>query len=199
MAGSPTLGRHTVHNALAAAAVGLAAGLPVDEHRDGPGRGVGRRRIAALLARRGPVTRSSTTRTTPSPRSMAAALELLADLPGRHVAVLGEMLELGEARTDGHREVGAAAAAARSTCSSPSATVPLEIADGALAAGLARRAVDHVPDATTPRSALRRRLRPGDVVLVKASRGARSSSRRSTRRLERLADLGRRRAGRGAG
>src|SRR4030042_641286 len=45
-----------------------------------------------------------------SPSSMIAALELLATLPGRHVAVLGEMRELGEAHERGHREVGEAAA-----------------------------------------------------------------------------------------
>ena len=41
---------------------------------------------------------------------MRAALELLADLPGRRVAVLGEMLELGDAHDDGHRDVGRATA-----------------------------------------------------------------------------------------
>ena len=45
-----------------------------------------------------------------SPGSMRAALDLLAGLPGRHVAVLGEMRELGDAHEAGHREVGAAAA-----------------------------------------------------------------------------------------
>ena len=46
-----------------------------------------------------------------APDSMAAALELLATLPGRHVAVLGEMLELGEGSDEAHREVGRRAAA----------------------------------------------------------------------------------------
>ena len=41
---------------------------------------------------------------------MRAALELLATLPGRHVAVLGEMYELGEGTEAGHREVGEIAA-----------------------------------------------------------------------------------------
>src|SRR6266480_3989410 len=45
-----------------------------------------------------------------SPASVRAALELLADFPGRHVAVLGEMRELGDQAEAGHREVGAAAA-----------------------------------------------------------------------------------------
>ena len=45
-----------------------------------------------------------------SPWSVRAALDLLAGLPGRRVAVLGEMLELGDATVTGHLEVGEAAA-----------------------------------------------------------------------------------------
>ena len=56
-----------------------------------------------------------------SPGSVAAALEVLADLPGRPVAVLGEMLELGDAHEDGHRAVGDAAGRTRRRCWSSSA------------------------------------------------------------------------------
>ncbi len=45
-----------------------------------------------------------------SPGSMLAALDMLDDLPGRHVAVLGEMLELGEDGERGHLAVGEAVA-----------------------------------------------------------------------------------------
>ena len=44
-----------------------------------------------------------------SPGSVRAALDLLAGLPGRRFAVLGEMLELGDAHEAGHRAIGAAA------------------------------------------------------------------------------------------
>src|SRR5918994_204593 len=46
-----------------------------------------------------------------SPDSMTSALELLGTLPGRKVAVLGEMMELGEGTVPGHLEVGRRAAA----------------------------------------------------------------------------------------
>jgi UDP-N-acetylmuramoyl-tripeptide--D-alanyl-D-alanine ligase len=103
-----------------------------------------------------------------SPTSMVAALELLATLPGRHVAVLGEMRELGEAHDRGHLEVGEAAAR----------LADLVVVVGEEAAGIASgaaslgRAVLAVPDRETALRVLRDRLEPGDAILVKASRGA---------------------------
>jgi UDP-N-acetylmuramoyl-tripeptide--D-alanyl-D-alanine ligase len=103
-----------------------------------------------------------------SPASMLAALELLATLPGRHVAVLGEMRELGEANDRGHREVGAVAAGL--------AEVIVVVGEGAagIAAGAASLGgtVVTVADRDAAVAALREILRPGDAVLVKASRGA---------------------------
>ena len=106
-----------------------------------------------------------------SPRSVIAALDLLAGLPGRRGAVLGEMLELGDASDEGHREVGEAAGR----------TVDWLMVVGAGAAGHRRgcrgggpgrrRAILNVRDADAALAALPPRLRDGDVVLVKASRG----------------------------
>jgi UDP-N-acetylmuramoyl-tripeptide--D-alanyl-D-alanine ligase len=101
---------------------------------------------------------------------MAAALELLAGLPGRRVAVLGEMLELGEGHEAGHLAVGEAAASIVDLLIvvGPDAT---GIADGARAAGLDPGRIHHVRDAEEALDVLRPRLRDDDVVLVKASRG----------------------------
>ena len=93
----PTLGRLSVHNALAAAAVGRAAGLTLDEIVAGLAAGWSAPHRVQVV-RLGGVTVVDDTYNA-SPRSVAAALDLLAGLPGRRVAVLGEMLELGEART----------------------------------------------------------------------------------------------------
>ena len=99
---------------------------------------------------------------------MIAALELLASLPGRHVAVLGVMRELGAAHERGHRSVGSAAAGLADVV-----VVVGEEASG-IAAGAASlgEAVVPVADREAALAALRKLLRPGDVVLVKASRGA---------------------------
>ena len=77
--------------------------------RGRPRRPAGRRRTGSQLVRLGGVTLVDDTYNA-SPRSVVAALDLLAGLPGRRVAVLGEMLELGEAADEGHRAVGEAAA-----------------------------------------------------------------------------------------
>jgi len=84
--------------------------------------------------------------------------------------VLGEMLELGEAHVAGHLEVGEAAAGVVDLLVVVGDEA-LAIADGARDAGLDSAKVFHARDRETALDILRPRLREGDVVLVKASRG----------------------------
>ena len=101
---------------------------------------------------------------------MLAALDLLAGLPGRRVAVLGEMLELGEGHDAGHVAVGEAAGRVADLL----VVVGHDargIAEGAMAAGLDPARIHHVADDEDALDVLRPRLREGDSVLVKASRG----------------------------
>ncbi len=164
----PGLGRMAVHNALAGAAVGLAAGLGLDDIVTGLGRGWSAPHRAQLVTAGGVTVVDDSYNA--SPASVSAALELLSGLPGRRVAVLGEMLELGDGHEDGHRAVGRAAAA----------TVELlcvvgdgaaGIAEGAATAGLPADRILRSADAEGAFDQVRHRLRDGDVVLVKASRG----------------------------
>jgi UDP-N-acetylmuramoyl-tripeptide--D-alanyl-D-alanine ligase len=101
-----------------------------------------------------------------NPMSMRAALaDLAATAPGRRVAVLGDMLELGPDAPRFHAELGREAAAAG---------VALLVAVGPLAAGAVPAfpgEAHAVPDAPAAAALLRERLRPGDTVLVKGSRG----------------------------
>src|SRR5690606_31155153 len=104
--------------------------------------------------------------------SMAAALQLLSALQAdRRVAVLGDMLELGPLAEQAHAEVGEEAARLG---------VAVRVAVGRCGAVMARSAADagvgaasvHVCRAAAEAAALAGRLgRPGDAVLVKASRG----------------------------
>jgi UDP-N-acetylmuramoyl-tripeptide--D-alanyl-D-alanine ligase len=162
----PTLGRMAVHNALAATAVGLASGLTLDEITGGLVRGWAAPHRAQLV-RAGGVTIVDDSYNA-SPASVTAALELLAGLPGRRIAVLGEMLELGDGHDEGHRAVGEAAAATvdRLIVVGDGAA---QIAAGARDAGLAQ--VTAVADRGRALEAVLVDHQPGDVVLVKASRG----------------------------
>ena len=164
----PTLGRLSVHNALAAAAVGLAAGLTLDDVVEALATGWSAPHRGQLV-RLGDVTVVDDSYNA-SPGSVAAALELLGGLPGRRIAVLGEMLELGDAHESGHRAVGDAAARVADVVVVIGRRAS-GIADGARSAGLDGARVIEVADRDEALDALRPRLRGGDVVLVKASRG----------------------------
>jgi len=164
----PMLGRLSVHNALAAAAVGRAVGLSLDEIAAGLAGGWSAPHRVQVV-RLGAVTLVDDTYNA-SPRSMVAALDLLAGLPGRRGAVLGEMLELGDASEEGHRVVGEAAARTVDWLIVVGAGAA-GIVEGAQAAGLDPAAIVRVRDADMALESLPPRLRDGDVVLIKASRG----------------------------
>ena len=165
----PALGRLSVHNGLAAAAVGLAVGMRVDEIVRALAGGWSAPHRGQLVIAGGVTIVDDSYNA--SPASMAAALELLTDLPGRRIAVLGGMLELGDASEVGHLQTGAVAAAACELLVTvgPEAT---GIARGAREAGMAADAIVEVADGAEALAALSDIVRPGDVVLVKASRGA---------------------------
>ncbi len=164
----PVLGRLSVHNALAAAAVGVAAGVPLDAIVAGLAAGWAAPHRAEVVLLRGATVIDDSYNA--SPASVIAALDLLAGIPGRHVAVLGEMLELGEAHDEGHRSVGEAAAGVAELLIVVGHDARGIIA-GAIAAGMDATRIHHATDVETALDALHPRLRDGDVVLVKASRG----------------------------
>ena len=166
----PALGRHSVHNALAAAAAAMAAGMTLDA-------------VAAALARPFSAPHRSTLfdagewrilddTYNAAPDSMTAALDLLHSLPGRHVAVLGEMLELGAQSDAAHRGVGAHAAHTADVLVAVGRPATI-YADAAEDAGMDPDAVHIARDRDVALAALGRILKPGDVVLLKASNGER--------------------------
>jgi len=164
----PTPGRLSVHNALAGAAVGLAAGVPLGRIVAGLEGGWSAPHRAEIVRLRGMTVIDDSYNA--SPGSMLAALEMLDDLPGRHVAVLGEMLELGEDGERGHLAVGEAVGD-RVGLLIVVGTAARGIVEGAIAAGLDPSRCHHVGDGDEALEVLRPRLRDGDTVLVKASRG----------------------------
>ncbi len=147
----PALGRHSVHNGLAAAAVGLAAGMNLDEIAHGLARPWTAPHRSAIVDL-GPIKVLDDSYNA-SPDSMIAALDLLASLPGRHVAILGEMLELGDSSDEAHARV---AAYARNAADVVVGVGPYEFAR----------------DKADLLDAIDQIVEPGDVILIKGSRGA---------------------------
>jgi UDP-N-acetylmuramoyl-tripeptide--D-alanyl-D-alanine ligase len=161
----PLPGVHLVSNVLAAAAAGLADGVPFGDvvaalaALDIPTR-------LAIRELPGGVTLLDDTYNA-SPAATIAALNLLAETPGRHIALLGDMLELGELAEAEHDRVGAHAAG---TCDVLLTVGDLaqRISTAAGAAGL--RITTHCSTKDEATELLRKELRAGDVLLVKASR-----------------------------
>jgi UDP-N-acetylmuramoyl-tripeptide--D-alanyl-D-alanine ligase len=166
----PLIGQHSVHTVLRAAAVGLVEGLNWAEIAEGLQHGHTQLRLAAVHTQNGALLLDDTYNA--SPESTLAALNLLSELDGRHIAVLGDMLELGPYEQTGHEMVGVRAA---EVCSELLAVGELGklIAAAAISAGMHKNAVKWVPTVTAAIDYCRTHLLKGDVVLVKGSHGLR--------------------------
>ncbi|MCX6357754.1 MAG: UDP-N-acetylmuramoyl-tripeptide--D-alanyl-D-alanine ligase [Candidatus Aureabacteria bacterium] len=166
----PALGVHNVHNALAAAAVCTLLGMGMEE-------------IAAGLAevRMPPMRMERLTMDgvtvindayNANPGSMRAAIDTFTALQGctRKILVIGDMLELGRAADEAHREVGRRVAEG-------GIDVLIAVGEGCALAAVAARERGMSPervlafrDAGDAAAALRERMRPGDCVMLKGSR-----------------------------
>jgi UDP-N-acetylmuramoyl-tripeptide--D-alanyl-D-alanine ligase len=100
----PLLGRHSVHTALRATAVGLVEGLSWQEVLEGLREPSAQLRLVAVPGPAGATILDDTYNA--SPASTIAALNLLEELDGRKIAILGDMLELGNYEQEGHEKVG---------------------------------------------------------------------------------------------
>lgn len=166
----PMIGRHSVHTALRAAAVGLVEGLTWQEIIAGLQAGHTQLRLVAVRAENGALLLDDTYNA--SPESMLAALNLLAELQGRKVAVLGDMLELGPYERQGHELVGVRAAEVADYLVTVGERGRL-MAEAARHAGLSGKRIASFADAGQAIDHLRALLQEGDVVLVKGSHGMR--------------------------
>ena len=164
----PLIGRHSVHTALRAAAAGLVEGLTWQEIYNGLRSSHTQLRMMAVRGKSGALILDDTYNA--SPESTLAALNLLDDLVGRKIAVLGDMLELGQYEYMGHEMVGVRAAEVVDELITVGTRGQL-IAQAALEAGLASSAVTSVEDCQQALQVLEDRLDRQAVLLVKGSRG----------------------------
>ncbi len=166
----PLAGAHQVENLLAAAAAASALGLTAAE-------------VAAVAPaleappRRGRIlhpaqdVRLVDDSYNSSPEALRRMLELLGATPGRRVAVLGEMYELGKLSEEAHAAAGRLAASSCDVLVAVGGQDAMNLAMAALASERPPSAVHRVGGVEEALGVVRGLLRPGDVILVKGSRG----------------------------
>jgi len=172
---TPMPGTANLSNVLAAAAVAIRFDVPLADIVE---------RAAGLkpIARRGEVIRTASITIVDdsynsNPKALSRALAMLGGESryARRVAVVGEMLELGDASSELHRGAGQEAARAQVSelvaVGGPNARA---VADGALASGMQTSCVHYVPTSSAAADLAAALVRPGDLVLVKGSRGIRT-------------------------
>ncbi|MBA2242189.1 MAG: UDP-N-acetylmuramoyl-tripeptide--D-alanyl-D-alanine ligase [Chthoniobacterales bacterium] len=168
----PVPGLHMVQNAILAIAAGRAFGLSLEDCAAGLASTPLTKARLQLREIRG--VRFLDDSYNANPESMKAALRTLVELDaeGQRIAVLGHMRELGVESSRGHAEVGHAAAALRIDRLITIGELSAEIAQAAQGAGL-----EEATNVASPAAAaelLTEITSPGDLVLVKGSRAART-------------------------
>jgi UDP-N-acetylmuramoyl-tripeptide--D-alanyl-D-alanine ligase len=167
----PLMGRHFLTAALGAAGAAFAAGCGWTDVLAGLEQVPDTRRLAPRLLSGGVTLLDDAYNA--SPDSTRAALDVLAGLPGaggRRLAVLGDMLELGDYAPVAHRDVGAHVPG-RADVLITVGDLGREIARAAREAGVPPASVHECESAEDAVSLLLHLLRPGDTLLVKASHG----------------------------
>jgi len=164
----PLLGQHSVHTALSAAAVGLVEGLGWQEIVSGLRFGHMQLRLVAIRTASGALMLDDTYNA--SPQSTLAALNLLDELEGRRVAVIGDMLELGHYERKGHEKVGIRAAEVADEIITIGQRARM-VAKAARDAGFPQEMITEVESAQDAIELMKEKLTRDDVVLIKGSRG----------------------------
>ena len=164
----PLLGLHSVHTALRAIAVGLSDGMTWEEIIAGLNAEPDQIRLVVVPGVHGSTILDDTYNA--SPDSGLAALNLLKEMPGRRIAVLGDMLELGAYEAEGHELVGCRAAEVAQRLIAVGER-SRHIAEAARSCGMRADAVEWFATNDEALAALRDELQAGDFVLVKGSRG----------------------------
>jgi UDP-N-acetylmuramoyl-tripeptide--D-alanyl-D-alanine ligase len=167
---SPLAGRHGVSNVLAAIAVGRAMGIDAARLQD-PVRSLTQGKMRGELTERAGVTIINDCYNA-NPEAMRSMIELLRGTPARrHIAVLGEMLELGREAETLHRGIGRFAAEQGIHAVFGIRGAARFIADEAIKAGLSDSAALFFETPQEAGEFLHNYVRPGDAILFKGSRG----------------------------
>ncbi len=170
---SPLLGTHNVQNLLAALAVAVGLGVPLEELLPAVAHLQGGRQRMERIELEGLTVFDDTYNSNPD--ALRAAVRVLSGMHGhkRRVLVIGDMLELGDLAAELHHEVGREAAQAGIDAIFAIGELAKAAAAGALEGGLSAAAVTHIDHTDHAVEEIEGILQDGDVVLVKGSRGMR--------------------------
>ncbi|NLZ93450.1 MAG: UDP-N-acetylmuramoyl-tripeptide--D-alanyl-D-alanine ligase [Firmicutes bacterium] len=171
---APLPGRHNLYNLLAAVAVARELGLSNEEISTGLKRlELSAMRLEVVQLPAGYTVINDAYNA--SPTSMAAALDVLAEEAGTHgkIAVLGDMLELGELEAEGHRRIGILAAKLKLKALLVMGTRAQLIAQAAKEAGMPAENIFSCDSHLTAAKIISGIAQPGDWILLKGSRGMR--------------------------
>ena len=165
------VGKHNVYNALAAAAAAIAAGMSLDDVKNGLDDFAPTAMRSEIRQIQGRTVLADCYNANPA--SMEAALAALVSLrsDNRSIAVLGDMLELGKVAVDAHRAIGATAARLGVDLVITVGPLAKHIGEGAVDAGMPKDRVFEAGSHAEAAALLKQRSRPGDAVLIKGSRG----------------------------
>jgi UDP-N-acetylmuramoyl-tripeptide--D-alanyl-D-alanine ligase len=173
---TPLLGRGNLANVLAATAVALDFGVRLETIAERAAALRPSDRRGAVHRLRGGVTLVDDSYNS-SPAALRRALDVIAkeSRAARRVAVLGEMLELGDYSSEMHRESGrVAASAGLGALFAVGGSPARELAEAAVEAGMNTADVSYFESSAAAAPAIAAAIRAGDVVLVKGSRGTRT-------------------------
>jgi len=163
---APLIGRHSVYTMLRAAAVALNLGMDWGSIFEAFKDDRVQLRIVTVKTASGAVLIDDTYNA--SPDSTMAALNLLDDLSGRKVAVLGDMLELGRYEEEGHNKIGMRASEVADEIVLVG-TRSLMTRDAAIENGFPADMVHWFNDFNDATTYLRETLKSGDIALIKGS------------------------------
>jgi UDP-N-acetylmuramoyl-tripeptide--D-alanyl-D-alanine ligase len=167
-------GAHQVPNSLAAAALAAELGLGLDEIAEGLSTAVARSRWRMEVTTRADGVVVINDAYNSNPESIRAALDALTHMAGdgRAFAVLGHMAELGASSPAEHVGAGSYAASKGVAALIAVGDQAIPVLEGARSVRSWHGEAVAVPDGSAAVELLRDQLKPGDVVLVKASRAA---------------------------
>ena len=163
-------GRHYIHDALAAVAVGIHMGVSTHDITTSLAQFQNMAGRQEIFEKNGYTIIKDCYNA--GPESMAAALAVLGNRSGRRVAVLGDMLELGVCTPAEHYKVGRIAAEHADVILAygPNSA---RVLNGALTGGMSTNRARAFTDKTRLAQVLKQLAKPGDVILFKGSRGMR--------------------------